>query len=291
MQKILLLLLNVIFGSLVLWSYYSGVTKNPDLSLKLWGGVPEILRNYIVGFMFISAIGYFFFTYNFLVNVDLKNTIFLGRFPSWSLHLVYLLILIPSSLWMDLTFRYMNSGSNLDWIYVISALYCVALSSIFLLLFSSGYIAEIYKSPNFNLLQFKVINFSLLIQSILIILILSGNIGKIKPDHFKDVKKIRSCLNNIQKPAFFGSSLEYYRLPWVNGQYESNPLIKNWFYDRKYSNTPISKTPIYNLIKNGEFNSLILSENDIKNYALDMYALNKTCSTNDNFYVYLKIKS
>jgi hypothetical protein len=29
----------------------------------------------------------------------------------------------------------MNSGSNLDWIYVISALYCVALSSIFLLLF------------------------------------------------------------------------------------------------------------------------------------------------------------
>jgi hypothetical protein len=135
MQKILLLLLNVIFGSLVLWSYYSGVTKNPDLSLKLWGGVPEILRNYIVGFMFISAIGYFFFTYNFLVNVDLKNTIFLERFPSWSLHIVYLLILIPSSLWMDLTFRYMNSGSNLDWIYVISALYCVALSSIFLLLF------------------------------------------------------------------------------------------------------------------------------------------------------------
>ena len=60
MQKILLLLINIIFGSLVLFSYYNGVTKNPDLSLKLWGGVPEILRSYIVASMFIAAFGYFF---------------------------------------------------------------------------------------------------------------------------------------------------------------------------------------------------------------------------------------
>ena len=37
-QKILLILLNLIFGSLVLLSYYNGINKNPDLSLKLWGG-------------------------------------------------------------------------------------------------------------------------------------------------------------------------------------------------------------------------------------------------------------
>ena len=53
------------------------------------------------------------------------------------------------------------------------------LSSIFLLLFSSGYIAELYKFPKFNLFQFKVINLSILIQSILVILILSGNIEKL----------------------------------------------------------------------------------------------------------------
>ena len=135
MQKMILLFINLIFGSLVLWSYYSGVTKNPDLSLKLWGGVPEVLRSFIVSFMFISALGYFFFTYNFLVNVDLKNTIFLNRFPSWSLHIVYLLILIPSSLWIDLTFKYLRSGQSLDWIYVVSVLYCVAIESILLFLF------------------------------------------------------------------------------------------------------------------------------------------------------------
>ena len=122
-------------------------------------------------------------------------------------------------------------------------------------------------------------------------MILSGNIGKIKPNYFNDVKKIRSCFKKIPKPIFFGSNLEYYRLPWINGNYELNPLIKNWFYDRKYSKTPVHQTPIYNLIKNGEFNSLILSENDVKNYVLDKYYLNKTCSINSNSYNYYKIKS
>ena len=135
MQKIFFLLINLIFGSLVLFSYYNGVTKNPELSLKLWGGVPEVLRPYIVGFMFISALGYFFFTYNFFINVDFNNIQFLGKFPSWSLHLIYLLILIPSSLWIDLTFKYMKSGASLDWFFVVSVLYCVALASILLFLF------------------------------------------------------------------------------------------------------------------------------------------------------------
>ena len=135
MQKIILLLINIIFGSLVLFSYYNGVTKNPDLSLKLWGGVPEVLRPYIIVSMFISAIGYFFFTYNFLVNINLQNTKFFNYFPSWNLHLIYLLILIPSSIWIDLTFKYLQSGSTLDWGYVVSVLYCVGLASILLFLF------------------------------------------------------------------------------------------------------------------------------------------------------------
>ena len=67
-QKITLVLINLIFGSMVLYSYYAGVTKEPDLSVKLWGGVPSILQPFIVSCMFISAIGYFFFTYNFRIN-------------------------------------------------------------------------------------------------------------------------------------------------------------------------------------------------------------------------------
>ena len=84
MQKISLILLNLIFGSLVLLSYYKGVNREPELSLKLWGGVPKVLQPYIVASMFISAFGYFFFTANFLINVDPVNVKFLGRFNYFS---------------------------------------------------------------------------------------------------------------------------------------------------------------------------------------------------------------
>ena len=66
-QKVSLIMINLIFGSMVLCSYYIGLNKEPELSLKLWGGVPTILQPIIIGSMFISALGYFFFTYNFLV--------------------------------------------------------------------------------------------------------------------------------------------------------------------------------------------------------------------------------
>ena len=134
-QKISLILINLIFGSMVLYSYYIGLNKEPELSLKLWGGVPNILQPIIIGSMFVSAIGYFFFTYNFLVNVDINNTLFLNKFNYWYLHILYLLILIPSMLWMNLTFKYMKSGNAFDWYIVVAILFCVAISSIILFLF------------------------------------------------------------------------------------------------------------------------------------------------------------
>ena len=72
-QKVVLGIINLIFGSLVLLSYYKGVNrlkiagKDPNL---LWGGVPDTLQPIIVTFMFIGAVGYFFFTYNFFFNVN-----------------------------------------------------------------------------------------------------------------------------------------------------------------------------------------------------------------------------
>ena len=135
-QKTTLILINLIFGSLVLLSYYNGLNQQPELSSKLSGGVPTIIRPFIVGSMFVSAFGFFFFTYNFLVNADVDKTLFLGRFNYWTLHLMYLLVLIPSMLWIDFTFKYMLSGTSFDWIVVVATLFCVALASIFLFLFT-----------------------------------------------------------------------------------------------------------------------------------------------------------
>ena len=134
-QKITLLIINVILGSMVLYSYYSGLNKEPELSLKLWGGVPSILQPIIIGCMFISALGYFLFTYNFLINADVDK-LFLNKFTYWSLHVLYLLILIPSMLWINFTFKYMKSGDIFDWYIVVAILFCVAIASIILFLFT-----------------------------------------------------------------------------------------------------------------------------------------------------------
>ena len=136
MQKIVLIFINIIFGSLVLLSYYKGVNREPELSMKLWGGIPKVLQPYIVASMFISALGYFFFTANFLLNVSPAEVKFLGRFNYWSLFIIYLFILIPSALWIELSFSYMKSGNINTWHYIVSSLYCVGIFSSILLLFT-----------------------------------------------------------------------------------------------------------------------------------------------------------
>ena len=72
-QKFIFIAINIVFGSLVLFSYYNGLNREPQLSLKLWGGVPKSLQPFIVSCMFAGAIGYFFFTSHLLFNVDANN--------------------------------------------------------------------------------------------------------------------------------------------------------------------------------------------------------------------------
>ena len=134
-QKTILIIINLIFGSLVLLSYYNGLNKFPNLSAKLWGGVPLKLQPIIICSMFMSAFGYLLFTYNFLVNID-ANKVFLKKFNYYHLNIIYLLLLIPSMLWINLTFKYMNSGNMIDWMVVILMLFSVAISSIIILLFT-----------------------------------------------------------------------------------------------------------------------------------------------------------
>jgi len=138
-HKIVLLSINLIFGSMVLLSYYLGVNRLKDAGKDpalLWGGVPDVLQPIIVLFMFLGAIGYFFFTYNFLVNVNPEEVLFLNKFKFWTLHMLYLLIFIPSMLWIYQTINYMESGTQFDWILTVCILFTVAISSVVLFLFT-----------------------------------------------------------------------------------------------------------------------------------------------------------
>jgi len=134
LQKKILILINIIFGTFLLYTYYRGISNNPGIGLKLWGGVPQIITPYIIYSMFISAAGYFFFTYYLLFNIDNNSIKILNTFNYSIFIIIYLFILIPSCFWIDLTITYLNNPSSLLWIIICSILYTVGIFSIFLLI-------------------------------------------------------------------------------------------------------------------------------------------------------------
>ena len=134
MQKYFFILINIILGSFLLFTYYRGVTSNSDIAPKLWGGVPPYLTDYIVASMFIGAIGYFFFTYYFIFKIDYNTVLFLNKFNFSFIIILYLLILIPSCFWIDLSLLYIKSGDPLLWKAIVGILYTVGISSILLLI-------------------------------------------------------------------------------------------------------------------------------------------------------------
>tara|TARA_B100000401_G_scaffold435767_1_gene378038 strand:- start:813 stop:1358 length:546 start_codon:yes stop_codon:yes gene_type:complete len=144
-QKVVLAMINLIFGSMVLLSYYYGVKKFKSMGkdpVQLWGGVPDTLQPYIVAFMFVGAVGYFFFTYNFLFKVS-TDKVFLGIFNYSSLHFLYLLVFLPSMIWIGLTIDYIDSSrTTFDWAVIVVVLFTVAIASILLLLFTIDSKAE-----------------------------------------------------------------------------------------------------------------------------------------------------
>ena len=121
------------FGSLLLYTYYAGLSNNPDIGMDFWGGVPHTFTPYIIYSMFISAVGYFFFTYYLLFKVDENSTLIFNRFNYSIFIYIYLFILIPSCLWIDLTINYINDPNSFLWLIICLVLYTVGLFSILLL--------------------------------------------------------------------------------------------------------------------------------------------------------------
>jgi len=160
-------------------------------------------------------------------------------------------------------------------------------TSIYLLLISSNYLEKFTKNYQIKFYEKLILNSSLVIQSILVSLVLFGYLGTVKPIYYSDVKILRSCTKNLLHPIFFGSA-DYYRLPWIAGQYEKNPIIQNWFYSRKYNNVDLPETPLYKIIKKGKFNSLVLSDYEKNSYSLDKYKLKIVCSGKKDYFVFQK---
>ena len=126
-QKYLFFIINIIGGSLVLFSYAHGLITHVDLRDSLWGGIPGNIKPFYVVSMFMAAFGYFFFT-----NYILKK-IFFNENDNLSLlrliNILYAGIIFPSVMWMPMTFEYLLNGSIELWWLIRMVLFVVGVSS------------------------------------------------------------------------------------------------------------------------------------------------------------------
>lgn len=132
-QKRILFGLNLLGGVAVLGSYYAGFATHPESVHALWGGVPEALRPFYTVSMLLAAAGYFPFTAFLLFAVDADRARLFGRFRFAWLNLLYALILIPSALWMPLTFSLLDTWSAGLWVAIRVVLALVGIGSLGLL--------------------------------------------------------------------------------------------------------------------------------------------------------------
>lgn len=128
-----LLALNVVGGIAVLGSYWAGLALHPGSGDALWGGVPEGLKPLYTISMLTAAAGYFPFTFLLLLRVNPENVRFGGGFGYRLLHVLYGLVLVPSALWLPLTFRLIGAWDPALWLLIRLVLALVGLGSVGLL--------------------------------------------------------------------------------------------------------------------------------------------------------------
>ncbi len=125
--------INTLGGSAVIGSYILWLAGRPGAVDALWGGVPTSIRPFYTAGMLLAAAGYFAFTYFLLLRIDPAKAKVFACCDTRIFHVLYLGILIPSALWMPLTFWAIDQQSVLLVWVVRAILILVALFSLGLL--------------------------------------------------------------------------------------------------------------------------------------------------------------
>ena len=132
-QKQLTLALSILGGAAVLGSYAWGMRTHPNATNVLWGGVPASIQPFYTAGMFLAAAGYFAFIYFILFWLDPDKTSVWHRSGFGTFNILFTAILIPSALWMPLTFAAAEATSVLLLWVVRLVLAVVGLASLSLL--------------------------------------------------------------------------------------------------------------------------------------------------------------
>ena len=132
-QHIILLVINIIGGAAVIGSYIYGINAQAGGASDLWGGVPKSIRPIYGVSMILAALGYFAFMYYIFFRLTPSEVSIAGTLNFSLFYAIFLIILIPSALWMPLTNLYVANPSTGIWIWIRIVLALVALASIALL--------------------------------------------------------------------------------------------------------------------------------------------------------------
>jgi hypothetical protein len=132
-QQYILLTIMAICGAAVIGSYIQGFSTHPGSTETLWGGVSGGLRtlNYVT--MILAALGFFAFSYWLFFRLNPDEVQIASRFGFWLFYVIFLVILIPSALWLPLTFTYLAHPGTGLWVAVRLVLALVGIGSLALL--------------------------------------------------------------------------------------------------------------------------------------------------------------
>lgn len=133
MKKIIWVLINLFGGSTVIGSYAYGFISHPNAFRNLWGGVPVNLQPLYTVFMFVAAAGYFAIA-NFILRLKPDETTIFNRFGFGVFNFLYILVLVPSALWMSLTQLAIEHSSAINLLIMRFDLALVAAGSLGLLI-------------------------------------------------------------------------------------------------------------------------------------------------------------
>jgi hypothetical protein len=128
-----LLWINLLGGVAVIGSYAQGFLAHPELAPGLWGDVPETVRPLYTVSMLLAAAGYFAFTLPVAFRLDPDRIRVAGAGYEIFAGL-YLLILVPSALWMPLTFQMLAQPGVALWWSIRLVLFLVGGGSVGLIL-------------------------------------------------------------------------------------------------------------------------------------------------------------
>lgn len=136
--------INLLGGTAVLGSYAYCLAAYSAGAGAFWGGVPDGLRSIYTVNMGLAAAGYLAFTY-FLMYRMKPSTGASGGVGFGTFNALYALILLPSALWMPLTFAMLESPSDGLWWVIRLTLFAVGIGSLGVL---AGLVAVRPRAPS-----------------------------------------------------------------------------------------------------------------------------------------------